>query len=167
MRWIPKGRDPNYESEHEVESYESYGNEPNYAIHVQHKHTAADTTTGPEEEIYPGVVTSEETEGAQMGQAGASRGYQQIEDFTPSVGMHSVGADHADSFSDALQYAGGVRQGHMFVSDPAPGAARVGGNPAFGGNDGNHAYEDIDVQTDGSGETFEERQHSRWAGNGG
>lgn len=147
--WTPKGRDTDY----------SYQSEPEITS-VQHKHTAADTTTGPPAQIYPGVVTDDETLGAINGQAMASRGLQDPEAFQPSAGMHAVGHDHIDVFARSILFSGGVRQGTQFTSDTAPGVASAN-------VDGNDAYDDIDVQDQGEGETFEQRQHSRWAGQGG
>lgn len=149
-----------HDEEYSQQGYESYSNEPNYNLIVQHHESSVDTTTGPPEQIYPGVVTDEETLGAVKGQVEASQGYQEPGPFMPSVGMHSTGHDHADAFSRSVQFSGGVRQGQQFTSDPAPGAA-------VASVDGNHSYEDIEVSAQGEGETFRDRQHSRWAGYGG
>ena len=129
-------------------------------VSVQHHATsAADHTTGPGEDIYPGTVTHAESAGAVHGQAGATHGHQQLGSFLPSNGMHSVGSDHIGCFSGAIRMSGGVRQGQQFTSDPAPGVARAG-------VDGFTPKYEQDPPR-GAGKTFEDRQHSRWAGQGG
>lgn len=153
-------RDGSLDTDHDIKAYSSSDNEPNFSIKIEHKSSSVDTTTGPQTELYPGVVSSDETQGAQRGQAYATRGLQDPGPFTYSAGMHSIGSDHIDAFSSTVQYSGGVIQGKQFTSDPAPGVARCK-------VDGNHTYSKVKVQSEGSGETFQERQRSRWAGHGG
>lgn len=105
-------------------------------------------------------ANSAESSHAKRGQADATRGYQMPGPFTPSNGLHSVGSDHVGVFARSVNMAGGVRQGHTFTSDPASGIARA---PIAN----NHAYDWIKVQGQRSGDTFEMRQHRRWAGRGG
>lgn len=95
---------------------------------------------------------------AQHGQQTAAKGNQPIGPFTPSNGCHRIGRDHVSEFARSVNMSGGVRQGQTFTSDPASGVARA---PIA---DYSVKYE---VQGQGSGDTFEARQHRRWAGRGG
>lgn len=80
--------------------------------------------------------------------------------FSASNGEHKVGGDVIGIFSRSVNFAGGVRQGHTFVSDPASGVARAT-------VEGHNTPSSLGAQGQGSGHTFEQRQHQRWAGNGG
>lgn len=118
-------------------------------------------TTGPRTNIYPGLANPAESANARRGQAEATKGFQDLGSFTPTDGLHSVGADHIAEFSQAIRMSGGVRQGAAFVSDPARGVARAS-------VDGFHQnFEQTGDTPRVGGATFEERQHSRWAGHGG
>jgi hypothetical protein len=128
-------------------------------IKAEHHHSPVDTTTGPAAQIYPGTVSHAETHGAATGQLGATHGMQDPGPFTPSDGMHCTGQDHIDCFEKSINMSGGVRQGHTFTSDPAPGVACASIEPT--------AASHLDMQNQGSGETFQDRQHKRWANQGG
>lgn len=141
--------------EHLIKS-SSANNEP---IKAEHHHSPVDTTTGPEAHLYPGTVTAIETHGAATGQLGATHGMQDPGPFTPSDGMHSTGHDHIYCFEKSVNMSGGVRQGHTFTSETAPGIAAASIEPTF--------VDHRSVQDQGSGETFQDRQHKRWANQGG
>jgi hypothetical protein len=126
-------------------------------------HSDRDPSSGPNgggsvDAVHEATYTLESL--AQRGQLEATKGYQAPGPFTPSNGMHSVGQDHIGCFSDAVNRSGGVRQGSTFVSYPADGVARAD----VVENTGLHG---VVVQSQGSGVTFEERQHRRWSGYGG
>jgi hypothetical protein len=141
--------------EHLIKS-SSVNSEP---IKAEHRSSSVDTTTGPAAQIYPGTVSRAETQGAATGQLGATHGMQDPGPFTPSDGMHCTGHDHVDHFAQSIKMSGGVRQGEGCTSETAPGAACASVKPTAAGH--------LDMQDQGSGETFQERQQKRIANAGG
>lgn len=127
---------------------------------VDRGHSSNDSSHGAGWNGYDGefVANSVESAHARHGQLNATHGYQTPGPFTPSNGLHPVGNDHVGVFARSVNMAGGVRQGHAFVSDPASGVARA---PIA---DFSPRYT---VQGQRAGDTFQARQHRRWAGNGG
>lgn len=125
-------------------------------IHVNHKHTAADSPQAHAglggDDAYARQANRDESRAAREGQHWAALNYQSAGPFSPSVGMHSQGKDHVSVFSRSIRMSGGVRQGPSWTSDSASGAARAPVN----GNDLN-----LDVQDQGAGDTFRKRQSRR------
>ena len=137
--------------ENRIES-SSVSSEP---IRAEHHHSPVDTTTGPDAHVYPGTATAIESHSASVGQLGATHGMQDPEPFTVTDGMHSTGHDHIYCFEKSVNMSGGVRQGHTFTSETATGSACASIEPV--------AHSHLEVQGQGSGETFQDRQHKRWA----
>ena len=105
-------------------------NIPDEVHSVEHKHTEADQAEGVagahtwnDFSFAPADVKQGATEGTLWATHESILGSG--EEFTPSNGMHSTGADHVARFNSALHGLGHVKQGPSNNHAAAPGVARA------------------------------------------
>lgn len=134
----------------------SHAHDPKFTdIHPEQKPAMTGASAG-EHALF--VMAGEhEASLAQHGYSWATHNSQHPIPFRASVGIFKTGSAAASEFSQAVNFSGGVRQGHTFTSDPASGVGRASVE----------GQAHLATQGQGSGETFRVRQHRRWAGNGG
>lgn len=119
------------------------------------KHTQADTPTddgGSHIDIYEDVPQSVDVTAAQHGAAWATINETTPYPFNPTNGLHPNVHTSASIFAESVHYAGGAHQGSGRTSDPAPDT----GQPNISGYNLH-----LDMQTQGAGNTFRERQSKR------
>ena len=131
----------------------------------EHRYTAAvDTPKGGDPAGAQDAVAEVKETGSTQSQAARHGASWALQDgvlkgdtmpFTGSVGIFTPGHDVRDAFESALRDSGGVRQGSSWVSDPAPGAARVIVEHTV-------TLDQLHKQDEGSGRTFETQRHSHW-----
>ena len=134
--------------------------------HVTHKHTQADVPQGVagahnwnDSSLRPAEVHKGATAGASWAAEHSISGSGM--DFTPSSGMHSVGADHIGAFNSALRGLGQVKQGPSYVSDPASGVARASIDDCGCKGPCTCDLHNLNAQGQGSGRSFRDRQSAR------
>lgn len=98
-----------------------------------------------------GYATDSNSQAAQHGQDITAN--QPIGPFTPSVGLHPNVHRCASIFGDNVNMHGGVRQGAAHSSAPDTGRPGVIDPSTYKAG--------LEMQTQGSGDTFRERQERR------